>query len=323
MILIGLMRLLQALLIKLLPLYLAGVAVVSYWPNQNAVAFAWLGFAWWTLGPKFRGVAGVRWRAGLSALLFCIAISTSGYLFIELWRLSWAGFWILLLTGSTMVAVHEQAPKLGGATASPATAPVAMASVVTASSYSHAFRYVGSGFLLVLAVSCLLIGIAFLDQSISAVIEPRAETIGPRGVLDASLRVAQELNGMNFAVGIGLLAVGLLGLNRSLRRSGASEGPIDRLMGRRWVFGKTLGAASWPAAPAALFAVAAAWLCYQSLIRTQFHFSAPAAVEAFKDVNGELGYPRGSIAPVRLRFMVLKACDLRTLSTASARVLAR
>ena len=280
MILIGLLRLLQALSLKLLPLCAAGVAALSYWPDQNALAFVLLGFAWWILGPKFGGGAGVRWRAWLSAVLFCVAIFVSGYLFIDYWHLSWARLWILLLTGATLAATHQRVKPNASTIAQPVAGQAAAMPVGNPSSSSRVFLYFSKGSLLGLAVFCLLVGISFLDQSISAVVEPAAQTRGPREALEAGLRMAQERNAMNFAIGVSLLAVGLLGLNRSLRGARATEGPIDRLMTH-------LGSVAWPAAPVFLFAVASLWLGYQSLVHTRFHFTAPAAVEAFKDVSGD------------------------------------
>lgn len=109
---IGLLRLLQALVLKFFPLYFAGSAVAFYWPNQNALAFVCLAWAWWHFGSKFRGVRGVRWRAWRSALIFCTVMFVSGFIFIDVWHLSWAGLWIFLLTGAAMAAVYGEESKV-------------------------------------------------------------------------------------------------------------------------------------------------------------------------------------------------------------------
>lgn len=294
-------------MLKVLPLYLAGVAVASYWPNQNTIAFAWLGGGWWMLGPKFRGSSGVRWRAWLSAIVFCTAMAVSGYFFIEVWNLGWAGLWIFLVTAAASAAVQPKESKPDEGTAPPdpeasasASASASVSAIITpadtpvfASPLFRAFDAVRRGGLLLLAALCLLGGVAFVANSARTIERPVATTtqLGPE-LLGTRMKLqseAAQTNGMDFALGINLVASGLLALNRGLRRRDGSGGPIDQMLALRWAFGKVPGDAAWPLAAVILFVIATGWLGYQALARTQFHFSPAVAAEAFrKDANFNL-----------------------------------
>jgi hypothetical protein len=284
-----LLRLLQGILLKFLPLYFVGVAIASHPPENHGVAFLWLGVLWWNLGAKFRGPPGVRWRAWASVLAFGTVMMVSGYLFIDFWHSSWAGFWVFAATGASLMATHGEEPNTAepviSATPPGASAPAVNSSLAPQRSPGgHVFGYVRRAMLLLLAGVCLLGGIGFLGNSARHAVHPVVSNTGA-AFFGSRLRMvteAAQTNGMNFALGLSLVAGGLLALNRATRPRDGGHGPLDRLLVRHWKSSVVRGRAARPITAIALLLVTAGWLSYQSVARTRFHFSAADAAEAFK-----------------------------------------
>lgn len=165
--------------------------------------------------------------------------------------------------------------------------------------------WVQRGPLLALAVFCVLYGFGHLGESMRSVTGASRNVIsipGPGasipGLSTRRTTVPANSNGIAFAAGVMLCLAGLLALNRATPGQPREGGLVDRGLARIGVFGaRTIGAV-----PAVVALGAMVWLGYLAIARTDVHWSADAAAEAFKRevsgfdlaVTGNVMYARAS-----------------------------
>jgi hypothetical protein len=139
-----------------------------------------------------------------------------------------------------------------------------------------------------LALVCVVFGIGYLADSAQSRLDMHVNIVpglrGPGLRLPDTVHTVRQThmrkeNGINFAVGLGLLFAGLLAANRATKRRNTDAGAIDRLAG-------PLGGSPLWVAPLIVMAVAGGWFAYRLVAQTEFHWTAKSAASAFADVGG-------------------------------------
>jgi hypothetical protein len=172
----------------------------------------------------------------------------------------------------------------------------------------------------------MLQGAGNLSESAETRALPNARAIAiEEAILLPSFRtVASRLNGINFAAGTSMMLVGLLALNRGLRRDRGSPGPVDRALGLLSQ-GGDVRQGTWHALAVVAVAASLVSFTYLAANRIVVHWNDDEAVAAFKAntsgsfliVNGNFVYGSShderAVHVARFTPALVRACDRANL----------